>query len=328
MTDRWILGPRGDLLWILGGLLAGYALFAAHAAFRIDLLAVWFGWMLALDGPHVFATLTRTYFLRDEWSRRPAVLLSGLGLAALPIAVLVVSRPSFYGLLAIVNLWGFWHVVRQHEGLLRLYGRRSGDAPAEAGYDRLLLYAALAAPFAALVTRHPEARAAIGWTAEVPPVAATAVVVAAGLLYAARQILHRRPNVPKLLFLGLLVPFYPLVCLHPSILSAPLMGVVPILTISHDIHYHAMVRFYHRNRGTAAGWHSAGGLALGALLAVLGCTLDAALPVGAALRSSVELRESGLAVFHGFFIHHYFIDGFIWKPSRDPSVREGLALGA
>ena len=326
MTSRWIIGPRSDVLWILGGLLAGYALFFAHQAFRIDLLAVWFGWMLALDGPHVFATWSRTYLLREEWGRRPGLLLSGLALAGLPAVVLLLSRPCFYALLAAVNLWGFWHVVRQHEGLLGLYRRRNGDGPADARFDRALLYVALAAPFAALITRHPEARAAIGWTTEVPPEAALGAVGAVVLVYAVRQVRLRRPNVPKLLFLGLLVPFYPLVCTSSSVLTAPLMGVVPILTISHDLHYHAMVRFYHHNRGTGGAWHPAAGLALGVLLAVLGCTLDSNLAVGAGLRSSVPVREACLAVFHGVFLHHYFIDGFIWKPSRDPSVREGLAL--
>lgn len=326
MTARWIIGPRSDVLWILGGLLAGYALFFAHQAFRIDLLAVWFGWMLALDGPHVFATWSRTYLLREEWGRRPGLLLSGLALAGLPAAVLLLSRPSFYALLAAVNLWGFWHVrppARGSPGALpAAQRRRPGRRAVRPG-------AALRGARGAVRGAHDAAsRGLRGDRMDDgdPPRGG------AGGRGGRRPRLRRppgpsaapqRPQAPvpwaagALLPAGVHEPVHPVGAAHgrnpdpDDLPRPPLPRDGPLLPSQPG-----------NGRRLACG----GGDRLGVLLAVLGCALDSNLALGAGLRSSVPLREACLAPFHGVFLHHYFIDGFIWKPSRDPSVRQGLAL--
>lgn len=59
-APAWIISQRDDLIWFIGSALVGYLALALMAGgfpvFPIQVI-----WLLGVDGPHVLATVTRTY---------------------------------------------------------------------------------------------------------------------------------------------------------------------------------------------------------------------------------------------------------------------------
>src|SRR5262249_39428428 len=130
-------------------------------------------------------------------------------------------RMPFVALFALFGLWAYWHVVRQHYGIMALYKRKNNDvAPPDQWADKALLYVGLLAPFLAFTLRHtdtkgslesigllPESAAASpSWDTWVINITAGAVVLAA-LVFLVRQAWRPVPlNLPKLLFLLAVIP--------------------------------------------------------------------------------------------------------------------------
>lgn len=378
----WIVGPWTDLLWFIGGALGGYGLFFLHAGLQLDMLKVWLVWYVLLDAPHFFGTYARTYLDRERFRRRRLLLLGSLGWLAFgplllgasfvlyasgfPAAQRYYQLPLFV-LVAFVGLWAYWHVVRQHYGILSLYKRKNHDfEPADQVVDRSLLYVGLLAPFAAFVLRHPDSRSQLGLPAESPSfegpwgweqgvIACTALAVGvAAAAFVLRQLqrwqMGAPVNVPKALFLLAVVPLHVLVCYHPAVLTASLLSFSAFVTIFHDLQYHAIVWHYQRTRCHRPGvdprqFGVAGILsrhfALYMLCAVvmgvvawrIGCSLGVepgcipVLPVGEMrLFGDVSLQTLVFTVALGFLMHHYFVDQFIWRPSKDAELRKDLNI--
>src|SRR5579864_3848151 len=65
---RWIISKGQDLTWFIGSALVGYfALALLVLGFPLTLIQ--FIWSFGIDGPHVQATITRTYFDKAERAR-------------------------------------------------------------------------------------------------------------------------------------------------------------------------------------------------------------------------------------------------------------------
>ena len=79
-----------------------------------------------------------------------------------------------------------------------------------------------------------------------------AVIGTLALAFVVRQVVLVRQgekiNGPKILFLVAVVPLHVYVCFSPAILTASLLAFSAFITIFHDIQYHAIVWFHHRNR--------------------------------------------------------------------------------
>jgi hypothetical protein len=190
-------------------------------------------------------------------------------------------------------------------------------------------------------------------------VSATVVAVgAAAVAFLARQaylIRSAEPiNVPKVLFLLAVVPLHVFVCYHPGVLKADFLAFAAFVTIFHDIQYHAIVWHYQRNRihkpgvdkkrfGLAAYvsknffvfMSCAVALGIGAWL--LGCFVQ--VEIGCMSWVPVVINSSAVPLFGsftmqhifmgmalGFIMHHYFVDQFIWRPSKDAQLRKDLKL--
>jgi hypothetical protein len=115
----WVISQRSDLAWLIGGALVAYAFLAAHLVFGVAAVTLYMAWVLAIDGPHVFATVSRTYL--DPGERRArARLLRGslcffaLGPAAVGLSALGGDRLPYELFLVGCTLWAYWHIVRQH----------------------------------------------------------------------------------------------------------------------------------------------------------------------------------------------------------------------
>ena len=116
------------------------------------------------DGPHIGAAFTRTTSDRDEWRRRPGLLLvSLLTFALVPLflaATVVTGSPSpFLLFLGLATFYGYYHVVRQHYGFVALYNTVNHDAsPSSVSFDKWTLYIGCWAPYAYFLLTHPKAR--------------------------------------------------------------------------------------------------------------------------------------------------------------------------
>jgi hypothetical protein len=75
---RWLVTPAFDLTWFFGGAALSLIVLGLYVVAGAPIVALWWIRLLAFDGPHIGAAFTRTYFDRDEWRRRPGLLLTSL----------------------------------------------------------------------------------------------------------------------------------------------------------------------------------------------------------------------------------------------------------
>lgn len=167
---NWIVNKKADLILFIGGAITGYLMFFLHAGLHLNMLMVWFIWVVLIDTPHFYSTYLRTYFDREEYQARKKLLLGSLswllvGPALIGLSYLLylagigIYIAPFVLFVIFFNLWAYWHVVRQHYGILALYKRKNSDfGDVDTKIDKYLLYGGLIAPFLTFAIRHPEAR--------------------------------------------------------------------------------------------------------------------------------------------------------------------------
>ena len=158
-------------------------------------------------------------------------------------------------------------------------------------------------------------------------------------------------NVPKILLFTAVLPLHSIVCYSASVLTAPLITFSAFVTSYHDIQYHVLVYCHQRSRfkdrevarqaGIAASISrnvlvfALTAVAFGVVVRGFGCSIQ--LFNGAQCFTPILVGKFHLfgtvysdtlmgAVFLGFPCHHYFVDQFIWKPSRDKDLRRDLKL--
>jgi hypothetical protein len=361
MAPAWIIGPAADCAFLIGGVLVAFGLLAAHVVWGVAAVVIYMVWVLAIDGPHVFATLSRTYLDPHERQARAGLLLGSLGFFALGpasvgAAALIGRRLPYDAFLGVCTAWAYWHVVRQHYGVMVLYKKKAGDtALADDRLDALALYVGLLAPIVCFVLGSPRAVAMLGME-EPPvwaePVARVAWVLFAGalLVFVARQMQRARRGVPvnvaKVLFLAAAISL-PAVLFSPPVADRiEYEAVFPIVTSFHNVQYLALVWFYHQNRRSGGNRGPsdvplvtrsiAVFLGVGILFTIgyrvlLGCAFSAwpGCDIGAEtvpLPAGLTLSDLGVAFLWGFALNHYYLDQRIWHVRRDPALSRDLRL--
>jgi len=332
---RWIIGKRGDLVWVIGSSLAGYLYLFLHLVLHVPVTLLWWFWSVGLDGTHIFGTALRTYFDRDARSRDQRLLYGSL-LVFFSLGPLLVLAGLKGPLAIFVGTWAYYHVIRQHYGFLMLYKVKNRDlAPRDNWIDSLFLMVMLVAPpFHRFFVHSPHElglpqRIALASVPGFEPLmwAGVAAVAAA---YAARTYsrirLGQSLNVPKMLLLAGVVPLHWLTFAYMSWQAA-----VPTVTIVHNLQYHALIWFHNRNKYAAGG---AAGLRFGWLPKTAGTSL--AWYALAAILFSLSYRVPGFHLgrgsdlafgfFCGFGLTHYYLDSKIWRVRHDPSLRQSLRL--
>ncbi len=265
ISVRWISGRNYDLLLYIGACLSGYLLIYCNVALGVPALFLFWIWIVSVDGPHVFATISRTYLDSREWKERSRLLLGSLawflvGPIIVFLSILLGTKLPFFTFLTLAQLWAYWHVVRQHYGFLVLYQKKNGEAAGKLNRtDYWIFYILMLAPFVSFLLRHPEARAQVGlppWISKLETyalVAVHAVIAVALIWYLAKEIRNWSRglplNVPKNLFLLACVPLHMLIFLHPYVSTHVDIRLFAVfVTFYHNIQYHGIVWFYNRNR--------------------------------------------------------------------------------
>lgn len=330
LESRWIVSRGVDLALVIGSAGAGYAYVAAYAALHVPISLLWWFWSVGFDGTHIFATASRTFFDREARAQAPRLLYGSLifFFALGPAMVLAGLKGWLY---LLVGVWAYYHVVRQHYGFLVLYKVKNRDlAPRDNALDRWFLGVMLIAPpFHRFFIHHPEE---LGVPFSFPALEAPLwlAVGAVSALYLARQIQRwragERPDVPKYLLLGAVIPLHWLTFACMSWQAA-----VPTVTIVHNLQYHAIVWFHNRNRyagesgdrvhgripaavSRSLAWYAALGLLFSLLYRVPGFELG-------------KVSDLAFGFFCGFGLTHYYLDSRIWRVRHDPGLRQALELG-
>jgi hypothetical protein len=368
VSTNWITSRRFDLTWYIGACLASYAMIYLSVGLGISPLFLWWFWILSVDGPHVFGTLSRTYLDSREWAERRRLFLGSLlwfsvGPLLLFASIFSHSKFPYFFFLAFASLWAYWHVVRQHYGFMVLYQKKNGEAAGKANpLDYWIFYILMIAPFVSFALRHPEARAELSLPPQISGIEQGIVfvdhivIVAVIALYVAKEIYSARDrrvfDLPKNLFLMACVPLHLLIFLHPYISThLPIRLFVVFVTFYHNIQYHGIIWFYNRNRygessenhGPAswisknfAIYYAAG------LIFTIAYRYSNWYFVGlhvpflsgennvSRILLGMDFRVSDLALvfWWGFAFHHYYLDQKIWKLSKDKRLNQELKLAA
>jgi len=358
---RWIIGAREDLIWFIGSVVSSYLLLGLYVAGIVPLIPMVAAWAILIDAPHVFGTLSRTYFDTSEWDTRKRLMLGSLLFFVVgPAMVLLGFGFTFFFLAA---LWAYYHLVKQHYGFMVLYKKKNNDlAAVDNALDRLLLLFAFNYPFVAYIASDPAAME------RVPPVLRNGVnavallllvgTVVLGTAWIGRQLQRawlRQPlNVPKYLLLAAAIPMHWIALLTP--MPNKPIALVAILTIYHNLQYHRLIWFHNqkysvrspslregavrpldlkKKYGPAALisrrliFYVGFGILFGLMyqgprqvLGYVGLKANHGVPT-AELPVSVQL---GVAFLWGVAFIHYYLDSKIWRVRRDPSVGKALKM--
>ena len=253
---RWIINAREDLIWFVGSAASSYALLILYVTGVLPLIPMVAGWAILIDAPHVFGTLSRTYFDRSEWKTRKRLMLASLLFFIVgPVLVLLGFGFTFFFVAA---LWAYYHLVKQHYGFMVLYKKKNDDlAPLDNALDRLLLMFAFNYPFVAFIANDPNAMARVPSmlrsgvnTVAMLLLAGTIVIGAAWLLRQIQRAWLQQPlNLPKYLLLAAAIPMHWIALLTP--MPNKPIALVAILTIYHNLQYHRLIWFHNQKYSSA-----------------------------------------------------------------------------
>jgi hypothetical protein len=263
--SRWIIGPGADVAFFILPAVTGYLCLYVSVGLGVSSFLVWWFWNVVFNGPHFFATLSRTYLDRQEWRERTPLLVGSLALVlvgpvALAASLATRSPLPFLAFWALQVTWAYYHVTRQHYGFMALYQKLNGEPVGlQNPGDYWLFHALMFGPVLAWFLQYPELRQALGWsvrlsTAEAAVVQVTRAGVVAGLvLLGARELgallRRQRINVPKCLLLAAYLPLHLVLLLHPTVAGRyDILLFNAVITLPHNIQYLAIVWFYNRNR--------------------------------------------------------------------------------
>ena len=333
LNANWIISQREDLTWFIGSGLIGYFVIALMVA-GFPVQPIYILWMFGIDGPHVLATVTRTYFDKQERSRLGMWLWVLIPFSLIgPFAVSLGYTSLFY-LFAIC--WQHFHIVKQHFGFVMLYKAKNADRdPWDFKLDRYYLLASLVLPLALFVVNTQEW---IGKWAAVQFMASAAVCLYLGFAayffwFQLQKYRAGKPtNGPKMLLLALVVPLQWIAFRYASQFGAEgiIRAGIP-LGMFHSLQYHRLLWFHNKNRyleneeaeekhGFAATL-AKGGLGV-YLLVAIGLNLFIAF-VPVMIGQAVELIK---AAVWGFAFTHYVLDARIWHVRNDKGLARALHM--
>jgi tetratricopeptide (TPR) repeat protein len=335
----WIYGPTIDLLAGCGAWSAPLLLLAFYAVHSNA-----YGWTVAFyflallfNYPHFMATVYRAYHTQTEFAKYKTFTVH----IALLLAMAGVAAHLWYAVLpwifTLYICWSPWHYTGQNFGLMMMFARRGGASPTSA--ERKALHLAFIASFALLMLSfHTGASGdplvlSLGLPAHVtlPARALLAVFFVAASAWALASISRRnglRAVIPSMLlavtqFLWFLLPaLIELFSGHDVPQTRYSSGILAVL---HSTQYLWITSYYQAREARAAGdrnWTLWGYLVT---LFAGGIALFVPGPWIVSRVFHVDFTASFLTFTALINIHHFILDGALWK-LRD-SRNAALLLG-
>lgn len=361
----WIGGPRWDVAFFFVPALLALGL-AWLALDRPGLaIALWWAWIVLLDGPHLMATISRTWAYPQERARfarvhRRAWLTFAPGLMAWGIGALSGVLIPFDLFLLTTTLWSIHHNVRQHYGIMAIYQWHARQPGLWPRLDKWMLYGSMWGMFALFLIGHPFNRqlmgipqslwAQLGGLTQTLGGGAFAVL---GVGYMGSILWRRLQGITIKPALFVLVPVVAVQALtygwigrleplltpkHPEqafLLVSFVMGLI------HSAEYLGIVLVAQRRRAarraddaqrrasallSRPALHYAAMLAASALLYVALNAARGAAPGWNLNGEQSHVARLFMALYWGVFFHHYYVDQHIWRVSSDEELRAELGL--
>ena len=322
----WIISRRDDLMWFVGSALAGYLALALMAV-GFPFMLIYFVWFVGVDGPHVIATVTRTYFDKQQRTRLGWLLWTLPALMLIGPAMVWMGQASLFYLFAVC--WQHFHIAKQHVGFVMLWKAKNKERePLEGKLDRWFLLTSTILPLTLFVVRTRLASLTpYVWI----PEAVYALLAIAYVGYQVRKWRAGKPmNTPKLMLLGVLVPLQWIAFGYAATLGPD--GIIRAgiaLGLFHSFQYHRLLWFHNKNRYRAPDAREKHGFA--AFLAKdVGYYVFAAIGLHAltiiapqAMFPAVEWLK---AAMWGLPFMHYLLDSKIWRVRGDRELAAALGM--
>jgi hypothetical protein len=364
VSPRWIVSRRFDLAYFFGGAGLSALFLLLYFVIGAPIVALWWIWLLAFDGPHIGAAFTRTYLDRREWATRPGLLLTSLltfaiGPLFLTATILTRSDDPFLLFLGFATFYGYYHVVRQHYGFVALYNAVNGERDARlAALDRRTLYLGCWLPYAYFLVTHPRARNLLRLPADPGRVENVIAWILAAIWIAAlvRFIVARGRDSraqPKVAYLLLTVILYGAIYFAIARYEPVYAGSTGpdqdflllsiVIVIFHNVQYLGLVWFHNRNRYSESQGHGLAHLVNRTPLLYLGaCALfsvaiyltfacsTGVFPLcawfGDSTLGPVRWTQIGLCLWWGLAMNHYYLDQKIWRIRGDEGLQRALLV--
>lgn len=322
----WVYRPWLDLLIGAGGWSAPLLLLAyALGASRTQAAATaFYALALLFNNPHYMATVYRAYRTVEERRKYRFFTLYTTAFLAAVGALAHFYYPLLPWLFTIYITWSPWHYAGQNYGLMMMFVRRNQVAPADSA--RRALYGAFVASYLMLfLSFHarpsldplvlslglPERAGEIG---RIVCGAAFAILGIYALASISRQASLRKLAAPLTLFATQFLWF-----VLPSILELAYGVRLPqtrystgILALMHSAQYLWITSYYAQRESEAAAgrWR---GLSYFATLVVGGIALFVPGPWLVSYLFHYDFSSSFLIFVSLINIHHFVLDGAIWK---------------
>jgi hypothetical protein len=149
MEQPWIHKAKTDIAFILAPsfLVVAFVILCQGWIHDIEKnypFHIWLFLIVFIDVAHVYATLFKTYFVKEEFNKKKKLLLF-IPLLCLCIGCILFALGSklFWSVLAYVAVF---HFVRQQYGFMRLYARNESKSKANTFIDNLVIYSATGYP--------------------------------------------------------------------------------------------------------------------------------------------------------------------------------------
>ena len=322
----WIYGPGIDLLVGCGGWsapLLALAFIAANSNSRWWPVA-FYALALLLNYPHFMATVYRAYHSYSEFAKYRVFTVHVAVLLALAGVLAHVWFPALPWIFTLYICWSPWHYTGQNFGILMLFARRSNAAPTHG--ERRALWLAFAASFVMLMVSFQtgasgdplvlSAGLPERWTWPVRAVLAAFFVVASGwAFWSMKRRTSWRALAPSLLLAVTQFLWF----LMPALVELMTGRDVPqtryssgILAVLHSTQYLWITSYYQAREARGAGAEWKFGRYLVTLVAG-GIALFIPGPWIASRIFHADFAASFLAFTALVNLHHFILDGAIWK---------------
>lgn len=301
-------------------------------------LGLYVAFQLFFNLPHNAQTWTLTVMEPGHLLQHRARYWGSVGVALLLLVGTMALSPGWaWPLLnSAVIYWGYWHLIKQHFGFVRIYeSRRRVFSTLDQQLSRFTLYVCGLAPLVdrmcrKLVTLDPGRGKPMSVVAPDLPMEVAYATWALGgallLVYVGRQLFcawRGLPNAPLALVTIVSATVNFVVAMQ---LVDDLIVSVAVMTVWHNIQYMALVWFMSGNRArlNGGGRHLVALAGQGRWLPYVGWLFLYAVVV---LGLRVVLPEPWGALPITLVVAlHYFHDSFIWKISSNPNLRVELGL--